>query len=244
MIPSSTVRSPKALAHIAGALYVALIPTGVMGILYLQLAVLVPGDAAATFDKLVAAQGMVRLSAASGLVAQLINIALVLLLYVLLKPANRVHAALMVIFSLLAVPIAFVAEIGKLAALDLAGAADAMSALPTEQVQDQAMALLAFHGHGITVASVFWGLWLFPMGWCAYRSGYIPRVIGVLLMIGCFGYLIDAFRVILLPRWELTLAEYLFWGEVAMALWLLIRGVNADQWHKAARAATHRAEQA
>ena len=70
------------------------------------------------------------------------------------------------------------------------------------------------------------------MGYLVYRSGYIPRIIGILLMIGCFGYLIDSFTSFLYPSLGLTVSEFTFVGALLLPLWLLIKGVNVDQWHK------------
>ena len=72
------------------------------------------------------------------------------------------------------------------------------------------------------------------MGYLVFKSGYIPRILGILLMIGCFGYLIDNFAVILFPNYEMNIAIFTFWGEILFPLWLLLKGVNIEQWEKRA----------
>ena len=220
--------NPNRLARITGLLYLLLVPLGVFGILYVTSALIAPGDMAATAGSIAANESLFRLSIVSALLAQLVNLAVVLLLYKLLKPVNEPVALLMVIFLVLGIPIAMLNEVNNGAVLLLVESADQSYA---------SMALfLGLHEYGINIAQIFWGLWLFPMGYLVFKSGYIPRVIGILLMIGCFGYLIDSFTFLLLPGFGVNFSEFLFIGEVALPLWLLIMGVNVDQWNKRALA--------
>jgi hypothetical protein len=97
---------------------------------------------------------------------------------------------------------------------------------------------LNLHNNGIKIAGIFWGLWLFPYGFLVFKSGFLPRFIGVLLMIGCFGYLIQSFAGFLSPNLEVytaLLSALTSSGELLLPLWLLIKGVNVDQWEKRAR---------
>ncbi len=96
--------------------------------------------------------------------------------------------------------------------------------------------LLELHQLGISIAGIFWGLWLFPMGYLVFKSGYIPRILGILLMIGCVGYLVESFAAFLFPSFEVNIALFTFWGEVLFPLWLLIKGVNVEGWEKRALA--------
>jgi Domain of unknown function (DUF4386) len=93
---------------------------------------------------------------------------------------------------------------------------------------------LDLHLAGINIAQVFWGLWLIPMGLLVFKSGYLPRIIGVLLIIGGLGYLTDSFTFFLLPNFDVTVSQFTFIGEVLLPLWLLIKGVNVEQWQKRA----------
>jgi Domain of unknown function (DUF4386) len=93
---------------------------------------------------------------------------------------------------------------------------------------------LDLHKYGISIAGIFWGLWLFPMGYLVFKSGFLPRVLGILLIIGCFGYLIDSFAAFLLPNNAISVALFTFWGEVLFPLWLLVKAVNVEQWEKRA----------
>lgn len=228
--------SPNKIARIAGVLYLALVPLGIFGILYVPASLIVPGDAAATAGNIMGNELLFRLSIVSALVVQLVNILLVLVLYRLLKPAGAKWAALMVVFFLVSVPIAMLNELSRLAVLSLLGGAGSATAFAAGQLQDWAVLFLDWHAQGIVIAQIFWGLWLFPMGWLIFRSGYLPKVLGILLMIGCLGYVADSFTALAFPGFGVTFSEFTFLGEVLFPLWLLIKGVNIAEWEKKTRA--------
>jgi hypothetical protein len=159
---------------------------------------------------------------------------LVLALYKLLKPVNRNLALLMVIFILLGVPIAMLNELNHFVVLLLLSGADYLTVFTADQLQALVPLLLDLHEHGIMIAHIFWGLWLLPMGYLIFKSGYIPRILGVLLIIGGFGYLIDFVTFLLFPDFDVTIAEFTFIGELLLPLWLLFKGVDVEQWEERA----------
>ncbi len=181
-----------------------------------------------------AREGLFRLSIVSALMVQIVIVLVVLALYKLLKPVNRIHALLMVIFILVAVPIAMLNELTQVAVLLVLSGADFLTVFTADQAQALVPLLLDLHEHGISIAGFFWGLWLFPMGYLVFKSGFLPRILGVLLMIGCFGYLIDSFAFLLLPNFDATISLYTGWGEILLPLWLVIKGVDVEQWEKRA----------
>ena len=211
-------------ARIAGILYLLLIPLGVLGIIYVPTTLYVAGDVAATANNILANEPLFRLSIVSALVTQLVNLAVVLFLYGLFKSINKRVAQLMVLFIMLAMPIAMLNELNKGAVLLLLHGAEQSTVLVE--------LFLNMHEFGIQIAGIFWGLWLFPMGYLAYKSNDIPKIIGIALMIGCFGYLADSFLFIQFPDFGMTFAEYTFIGEILLPLWLLFKGVNVTQWQK------------
>jgi len=228
--------NPNKTARIAGFLYLLLVPLGILGILYIPTTLFVSGDIAATISNIRANESLFRLGIVSAIAAQLVNIFVVLYLYKLLKPVNKGMAQLMVIFLLLGVPIAFLNELTHLAVLLLLNGADYLAVFTTEQSQGMVAFFLDLHQYGIFIAQVFWGLWLFPMGYLVYKSGYLPRIIGILLMIGCFGYLMDSFIFFFVPDFGITVSEFTFLGEVLLPLWLVIKGVNVEGWKTQAQA--------
>jgi hypothetical protein len=218
-------------ARIAGFLYLLLAPLGIFGLL-IPTTLIVPGDAARTVSNLMASESLFRLSIVSALATQVVNIFVVLALYKLLKPIDKNYAVLMVVFSLLGVPIAMLSELNKFAALLLSSGAEYMASFTPDQVQALVPFFLDLHKYGISIAGIFWGLWLFPMGYLVYKSGFLPRILGILLMIGCFGYLIDSVTFFLFPNFNVTIAQYTFIGEILLPLWLLIKGVDVEAWKK------------
>ena len=173
------MNSLKKTARIAGFWYLLMAITGPIGLLYVPSKLIVPGDAAATVSKIVASEGLFRSSIVSWLIGQMIFIVLPLVLYKLLKPVNKTHALLMVIFIELAIPIAFINEVNRLAVLVLLSGADYLKAFQADQLQAQVMFFLDLHAQGIGVAQMFWGLWLFPLGYLIFKSGFLPRILGI-----------------------------------------------------------------
>jgi len=224
--------SPLTLARVAGLLYLMMVPLGIFGIMYVPSTLVVPGDVATTANNIMASESLFRLSIVSALLIQIDGIFVVLLLYRLLKPVNKNHAVLMVVFLLVAAPIAMLNELNHFAALSLLSGDDYLTVFTTDQSQALVPLFFDLHERGIDIASIFWGLWLFPMGYLVFKSGFLPRILGVLLMIGCFGYLIESFAALLLPDHEVNIAMFTFWGEVLLPLWLLIKGVNVEKWKK------------
>ena len=225
--------SPLIVARVAGLLYLVMGIIGAFSILYVPSTLIVPGDAAATVNNIMASESLFRSGIVSGLLTQMIFILLVLVLYQLLKPVNKNHALLMVIFVLVGVPIAMLNELNQFATLLLLSGADYLTAFETDQLQTQVLLFLNLHDYGVLIAQIFWGLWLLPLGLLVFKSGFLPRFLGILLMIGCFGYVIDSFALILFPSFK-PIARFTFIGELLLPLWLLIKGVNVEQWQKRA----------
>ena len=137
----------------------------------------------------------------------------------------------MVVFALVSVPVSFVNLQHRLGVLNLLDSNVGVNASITKQV----MLLLQTYNSGILLVQVFWGLWLLPFGYLVYRSGFLPKVLGVLLMLGCFGYLLSSFGDILAPAFAqsafskyITLPASL--GEIVICLWLLIKGVKNNNY--------------
>jgi hypothetical protein len=208
--------SPLLRARVAGVLYLSLVPLGLVGVL---------------------SSGPSRFGIVSALLLQIVNIFVVLLLYQILKPVNKTMAVLMVIFLLLGVPIAMLNELNQFAVLLLSSGADSLRGFTAEQLHALVLLFGILHTYGINIAGLFWGLWLFPMGYLVFKSGFLPRFLGILLMIGCLGYLIQSGVAFLLPNLEVNIALFTFWGEVLFLLWLLMKGVNVERWEKRAREA-------
>lgn len=222
--------STQQQARVAGLLYLLLALTAPLGLLYVPGKLIVLGNATATAANIKASEGLLRAGIASELVHQVIAVFLVLALYRLFKGVDEALARQVVVMgALVSVPIVFVNVLNELAALILVSDADFLSVFGKPQLDALAYLFMRLHGDGITVASVFWGLWLFPFGMLVIRSGFIPRVFGVLLIIAGVAYLASAFATLVLPRYEPLVSKVagpLEIAEVPIIFWLLIWGAK------------------
>jgi hypothetical protein len=221
-------------ARLAGCIYMMMTPLGILGILYVPSALIVSGNAMATIHNIVANELLFRFSIVSALLVQVSQIFVVLLLYKILKPVNKSLAALMVVLILVAIPIAMLNEINNMAALLISSGNGFAQGFSATQAQALVPLFLDLHKQGINIASIFWGLWLLPMGYLVFQSGYFPKILGVFLMITCAGYLIDFFQFLLLPNQSVTISAFTGFFEILFPLWLCIKGVNVEQWEKRA----------
>src|SRR5690606_10330233 len=157
-----------------------------------------------------ASASMARLSIVIALVNQIVNIILAFVLYKLLKPVSKTHAVFMVAFFLVSVPITMFNEISYIAVVVLAISLNYLRMLMPEQLHGLVFFFIELHEYGIHIAALFWGLWLFLMGYSIFRSGYLPKFLGILLMIACFGYLFDSLVALLLPNFAMTVVQFTF----------------------------------
>jgi hypothetical protein len=142
---------------------------------------------------------------------------------------NKPLASLMVTLFAISIPISCLNVLNNIAALILVRGADFLSVFTKPQLDALAMVFLRLHSSGLLVAQIFWGLWLFPFGILVYRSGFIPRILGVLLILNGFAYPIQSFTSFLLPQYAGVVSRITFpvlFGEAAIILWFLIRGVR------------------
>jgi hypothetical protein len=223
------VTSLKKTARIAGALYfLACIPAP-FSLLYIPRALIVPGNATATASKILASESMFRLGIAGELISSVAFIFVVLALYRLFQGVDKRQASLMVTLFVVSVPISFLNTLNNIAALILLRGADFLPVFTKPQLDALALVFLRLHGQGLILASIFWGLWLVPFGILVYRSGFLPRILGVLLIINCFAYVIPSFTTVLLPQYGAVVSRIalpFLLGELAIALWLVIRGAR------------------
>jgi hypothetical protein len=217
-------------ARVAGFLYLLIALSAPIGLLYVPGKLIVSGNATATADNIRASEGLLRVGIASELIHQIIGVFLVLALYRLFKAVNETHAKQLVILgSLVSVPIMFVNVLNDLAALTLVSGADFLSVFEKPQLDALAYLFVRLHGQGIVVASIFWGLWLFPFGMLVIRSGFIPRVLGFLLMIAGAAYLASASATLILPQYKPLISQIalpLEAAELPIIFWLLIWGAK------------------
>jgi hypothetical protein len=224
------MRTIQQQARHAGVLYFVMGLIAPIGLLVVPDAIVISGDATATAENIRESGELLRLGIATDLVHQVIAIFLVLALYPLFKPVSVTLARqLVVLGALVSVPIVFFNTLNYLAALSLTSGADFLSVFGQPELDALAYLFMRLHARGLTVASVFWGLWLFPFGLLIIRSGFIPPLFGYLLFIAGFGYLASATSILVLPELSPFVSKFamlLYTCELPIIFWLLIRGAR------------------
>jgi hypothetical protein len=222
----------KRQARIAGLLYLTLM-TAPLRLIYIPSHLFVANNASATSANIAAHETLFRLGMLSDLFTGTMGIFLTLALYRLFKGVDEGLARLVVILGALVVtPIYFFNTVNDAAALLLARGPDFLSVFDKPQRDALVMVFIRMHGQGVLANEVFWGLWLFPFGLLVYKSRFIPRILGVWLMLNCFAYLATSVTGILWPTYEQRVSNWVFpvmFGELAIMLWLIIVGAKERQ---------------
>jgi hypothetical protein len=224
--------SRKKTARIAGLLYLLLIFIGFFSLRYVPLKLIDWNNATKTFDNIVASEPLFRLDILAGVVGYTAFLILPFVLYKLLNHINKTYAVGMVLLAVISVPISYTYLLDKFAVLTLIHKSTYLNAFQTEQLQAQVLLHLNYYDNGVLLASIFWGLWLFPFGYLVSKSGFLPKIIGIFLMVGCFGYEIDFLcHYFMTDKYEaLGVSNYVrlpgSLGELGICLWLLIVGVR------------------
>ena len=216
-------------ARVAGAVYLSMVFTAPFSLIYVPNKLIVRGDATATAANILAHETLFRLSIFGDLVGQVIFICLAIALYRLLSNVNRTWALLMVGFVLVSAAVGFLNTLNNIAGLILFQGGEFLSVFDTAQRNALGMLFIRLHSQGIFIAEIFWGVWLFPFGLLVFRSGFLPRFIGVWLMINCFGYVALSIIALFFPSYYSAAFGYLqpvLFGELAIMLWLLIKGAK------------------
>jgi hypothetical protein len=216
-------------ARVAGAVYLSMAFTAPFSLIYVPNKLIVRGDATATASNILAHETLFRFSILGELVGQVIFICLAIALYRLLSKVNRTWAFLMVGFVLVAAAVGFLNTLNNIAALLLFRGGEFLNVFDMSQRNALAMLFLRLHSHGMFIDEIFWGLWLFPFGLLVFRSGFLPRFLGVWLMINCFGYLaLSVIALFFQPYYNAAfkMLQPLLFGELAIMLWLLIKGAK------------------
>ncbi len=237
MTTEENAQSIQKTARIAGFFYLILAICGGFAEFAVRQGMIVPGDAAATVNNILASESTFRLGVLSELIGQTVFIFLVLYLFRLLQSVNRNQAVLMVVLVIVAVTITSLNMLNQLAVLLLIDGSSYLAVFEAGQQQALVLFFLNLHRAGYLIAQIFFGLWLFPLGYLIYRSGFMPKIVGILLMVTCLGYLTDVVTYLMIPGFPVTVSEFTFIGELVLLLWLLIKGVNVKKWEERARQA-------
>ncbi len=216
-------------ARLAGLLYLIVVLTGIFTLAYVPGKLINWGSAADTWQRLNAGEALFRLSILASMVCYTAFLCLPFVLYRLLKPVHATVALMMVVFAAGSIPLSFANLQHKWAVLSALGNSGNIANQAANVMQQ-----LTAYDYGIFINSWFWGLWLLPFGWLVYRSGFLPKLLGVLLVLGCAGYLINITGTILWPNYKsLGISGYISlpasMGEIGTCLYLLIVGVKRSK---------------
>jgi hypothetical protein len=229
-----SINSSQKTARVAAFVFLIIFFLGMSTELFIRPDMIVPGDAATTVKNIAASEALFRLSLVSDLIRQMFLMLLPLVLYKLLKPVNKNVASLMVIFALVSVPISMLNELNHFAVLLLSGGAGYLTAFKADQLNILVMFFLELRKYG-TFIPQFFSLWVLLLGYLVFKSGFIPKILGILLMLGGLCYTVLAVLFFLFPNFDaMILGLFAFIGESLFYLWLLIKGVNVEQWKKRA----------
>ena len=228
------MNSPLKTARVAAFVFLVIFFLGMSTELFIRPGMIVPGDAAATVRNIAAREALFRLSIVSDLIRQTLLMLLPLILYKLLKPVNKTIASLMVIFSLVSAPISMLNELNHFAALLLSSGVGYLKAFDTGQSQALVMFFLDLRKYGTFIPQVL-SLWVLFLGYLVFKSGFLPRILGILLILAGLCYTVLAVLFFLFPNLDLMIfGLFAIIGEMIFYMWLLIKGVNVEEWEKRA----------
>jgi hypothetical protein len=241
MIDRVSTSSPQIYARVGGVLYLIIIVAGLFGEMFVRNELLVPGDAAATAQKILAMPMLWRIGIAGDLLQHICDVGLALVFYVLLRPVNRNIALLTLLFDLVAVSVFVANKLNLMMPLFLLGNADFLKAIPQEQLQAFSYVAIRAHEYGFGIGLIFFGCECILLGYLIYRSTYLPRFLGLLMPIAGLCYLINSFALILAPALASRIFPAIllpsFVAELSLCLWLIVKGVDLPKWNERMRAA-------
>jgi hypothetical protein len=238
MVDPGAETSPQAYARVGGVLYLIIIVAGILGELFVRGRTVVSGDAAATANNIMAFPLLWRIGIAGDLIMHVCDVPLMMVFYVLLRPVHRNLALLAVLFNLIQTAVLVANKLTLLVPLFLLGNADYLKAFEPRQLQTLTYLFIRLHGYGFGVGLIFFGFTCLVLGYLIFRSGYLPKVLGVLMQIAGLCYLTNSFTLLLAPaianRMFPAILLPAFVAELSLCLWLLTKGVNVETWPRGA----------
>ena len=222
------MNSIKKQARFAAILYFLNALPAPFALLYVPSVLIVRGDATATANNVRDSETLLRLGMAGELFSSTVVIFAVLAFYSLFKAVSGKHARAMLVLMLISVPISYLNVLNDLAALTFARGPEFLAIFDQAHRDALVLFFLRLHSHGFVLAQIFWGLWLFPFGILIKRSGFIPRFLGISVIVAGCGYVISSCATLFLPRYAPTISQFamiLEMGELPL-IWMLIWGAR------------------
>jgi hypothetical protein len=231
---ASFERSPVRYARIGGWMYLAIIVLGLFGEAFVRGSLVVGGDPAATAANIQGAASLWRLGVAGDLLMHVLDVPLIVILYLLLRPVSPGLALLSAVFNVVQTAVLAANKLTLLAPVFLLeGSANA---LPVEVAQGLAYVAIKAHGYGFGIGLVFFGFACLVRGYLIMHCDYLPRTLGYLLLAAGACYLVNSFALLLAPDLASALFPLIllpaFVGELSLALWLAFKGVDAGLFQR------------
>jgi hypothetical protein len=246
MADDSSGISPRRLARIGGVLYLIIIIAGMHGELFVRGALVVSGNAAATANNIIASRELWRTGIAGDLVMHICDVGLMLIFFWLLRPVSWHLAMLALLFNLVQTCVLVANKLNLLLPLFFLGDAAYLSAFTVEQRQALAYVALRTHDYGFGVGLIFFGMTCIFLGTLIVRSGFLPKFLGLLMQLAGVAYLVNSFTLILYPPLAARLFPFIllppFIGELSLALWMLVKGVDEQTWLTVSARATRQSQ--
>jgi len=234
MANKTVENSPQHYARIGGALYLAIIVLGAFAEGFVANKLVVTGDAATTAANILASPGLWRLSVAGDLIVVLCAVPLLWIEYLLLRPVSKQLVLLAVLFNLVSLAVEAISKLFLLVVMPTLGSADYLKAFDPHQLQVLANLALSSHDVAFNIALIFFGFTCIVNGYLIFRSGYLPKFVGILMQIAGLSYLTACFAALFAPAFADLITPAILLppliGESSFCLWLLVKGVNIAKW--------------
>ena len=226
--------SPRVLSRIGGVLYLIIIVLGIFGEAFVRNRLIVSGDATATAANIRSLESLWRFGIAAEIFLLICAVGLALIFFVLLRPVSRDLALLAAFFNLVSLAVEAATTLNLVAALFPLGNAGYLTAFQPEQLYAMASLSVKSFSYGFGVSLIFFGCVCLVLGYLIFRSGYLPKALGVLMQIAGLSYLTNSFALLLAPTFADRIFPAIlvpaFVGEASLCLWLLVKGVNVEKW--------------
>ena len=233
---ASIERSPQRYARIAGILYLGIIVLGMFGELYVRGTLVVPGDAAATSAAISASPLLWRAGIAGDLLMHVFDVPVIVVLYYLLRPVSRSLALFATLANLVQTAVLAANKMTLLIPLLLLESSNYLTTFSPEQLHALSYLAIKAHGYGFGIGLIFFGVACLVRGYLIFKSAYLPKILGVLMATAGLSYLVNSFALLLAPSFAAAIFPAVlmpaFVGELALTLWLIVKGVNMEQWRQ------------
>ncbi len=220
-------------ARLCGVFYLLIIATAMFAESFVRGELVASGDAAATSGNIMGSQTLFRLGLAADMVNCVLDVAVAVILFFLLRQVNEMLALLAALLRIVADTILGIVGLLHLSAIVIL-TSDQLTAFAPEQINAIAYLALKLHGLGYSISLIFFGLGICVLGSLIYRSGYLPRLIGAMLLVAGVSYLFDSFATIIAPSLSKALFPWPllpgFFSELALCLWLMVKGIDLTKW--------------